>query len=132
MGSNIVPTYLGIIYFCNTSLPLTSTRWLNQHIQAFPFPHSKKCRWLISATSRMNHSSEKNSSEKLLVMPRIKPGAAGSEAGTLPLCYVASPIRGSSLIKMLFLRPNKNIELISKVSVYKHNFTTTCAKYFFT
>ena len=38
--------------FCSTSLPLTSTRWFNQHIQAFP--HSKKCHWLlISATSRV-------------------------------------------------------------------------------
>ena len=36
--------------FCSTSLPITSTRWFNQCIQAFAY--SKKCRWLISATSR--------------------------------------------------------------------------------
>ena len=32
-------------------MPLTRTRWFNQCIQAFP--HSKKCRWLLSATSRI-------------------------------------------------------------------------------
>ena len=41
--------------FCSTSLPLTSTRWFNKHIQAFP--HSKKWRHLISATSRIEKNS---------------------------------------------------------------------------
>ena len=36
--------------FCSTSLPLTSTRWFDQHFSSFP--HSK-CRRLISATFRM-------------------------------------------------------------------------------
>ena len=37
--------------FWSTSLPATSTKWFDLSIQAFP--HSKKCRWLISATSRI-------------------------------------------------------------------------------
>ena len=67
------------VCFCSTSLlPAASTRWFDQHIQSFP--HSKKCRRLISATS-MN-----NSSEKFLGTQRIEPRAAGWEALTLPLC----------------------------------------------
>ena len=52
--------------FCSTSLPPTSTRWFDQHIQAFPY--SKVCRRLISATSRIK--------KRKLGMLRIKPGAA--------------------------------------------------------
>ena len=60
------------------------------------FPQSKKCCRLISATSRINFF-RKNLSEKFLGMPRIKPGAAGWEARTLPLSY-AAPQRSKKLI----------------------------------
>ena len=68
-------------FFCSTSLPLTSTRWFDQHIQAF---HT-----LRSAVYKSRQHQEWISSEKFvrMGMPRIEPGAAGSEAWTLPLCY---------------------------------------------
>ena len=46
---NLGQIIFSILFCCNT-LPLTSTRWFGQHIKAFP--RSKKCRWLMSATSR--------------------------------------------------------------------------------
>ena len=63
----------------NTILPLTSTSRFDQHIQAFP--HSEKCRQLLSETSRTVFQN------KFLAMSRIKPRAAGWEAQILPLCY---------------------------------------------
>ena len=68
-------------FICSTSLPLTSTRWFDQHIQAF---HT-----LRSAVYKSRQHQEWISSEKFvrMGMPRIEPGAAGSEAWTLPLCY---------------------------------------------
>ena len=44
-----------LVVFCSTSLALTSTRWFDQCIQAFP--NSKKCSRLISATSRIQTNS---------------------------------------------------------------------------
>ena len=44
------------ILFCSTSLPQTNTRWFNSTYSSFL--NSKKCRWLISASSRMNNSSD--------------------------------------------------------------------------
>ena len=64
--------------FCSNSLPLTSTRWFNESIQAFP--HYKKCRQLISATSRMNNSLAKN-----LGNAKNRTRAAGQEAMLPPL-----------------------------------------------
>ena len=73
--------------FCTTSLPLTGTRWFDLRIQAFP--HSKKCRKSISATSRIILL------KKLSGISRIEPGAAGSEAQMLPLCYANPHATGS-------------------------------------
>ena len=68
--------------FCCNSLPRTSTRWLNQHIQAFS---------TLLEVPLINLSNIKNCWEKLSEMQRIKPGAAGWVVQTLPLCYVALP-----------------------------------------
>ena len=65
----------------STSLPQTSSRWFDQHTRTFP--HSKKCRQLISATSMIILPN------KFLGMSRIEPGTAGWEAQMLPLCYAA-------------------------------------------
>ena len=46
-NSKVVLLRFLLFLFCSASLPLTSTRRFDQHIQAFP--HSKKCCGLISA-----------------------------------------------------------------------------------
>ena len=43
------------VLFCSTSLPITSTRWFIQCIQAFPI--YKKCHRLISAITRIQKNS---------------------------------------------------------------------------
>ena len=45
-NSKVVLLRFLLFLFCSTSLPLTSTRRFDQHIQAFP--HSNKCCGLIS------------------------------------------------------------------------------------
>ena len=82
----------------NTSLPLTSTRRFDQHIQAFPL--SEKCRQLLSATSRIVLQY------KFLAMQRIKPRAAGWEVQMLPLCYPPPPPKFS-----FFGRPKNQANL---------------------
>ena len=87
------------VFFGNTSLPRASTRWLDQRIQAFL--HSKKCCWVISVKTRMNHSSE-----KFFITPRIDPAAAGLETQMLPLCYDAplslSNLDWAALVRLFF------------------------------
>ena len=82
--------------FCCASLPLTSTRWLDQHIQAFP--HSKKCCGLISAKSRMNNSSIKFF-RKILENAKNRTWGCWMRSTVIHLCYAEKHLfMGSSLL----------------------------------
>ena len=75
-----IPQSKTFYLFSFFSLPLTSTRWFDQHIQAFLT--------LRSAVDK-SRQHQKNSSEKFLGATWIKLGAAGCEAQMIPLCYAA-------------------------------------------
>ena len=68
--------------FCSASLPLACTGWVRSTIELLrTCPHSKQCAQSINSAT----------SEIKIQELRVKPGMAGCEARTLPLCYVVFP-----------------------------------------